>query len=244
MKLFSTLFSAVLMLLISNNISAKSFYAACYKKGPPPPLPETQYTGPVATYMRLGTSGKEFYVRPTRVIGSGGIMIIGDLIFPIRYCPKESKFVCAYSNWAGFVFAFAVPRRPLKVGEKWAFGNNTFLLIPNVIFDIPGGIEQKPNSPSVDISILGSNLNLHLIEAFDTKSERPKQIFFYDRNKGLIGEADPNPNDYLSISWLMEAYGPGSPQYDSHILPDAFLNEKEIATLLHGDAIPTCFTSK
>lgn len=242
MKIICTLFSTVILLLISNTISAKSLYAACYKKGPPPPPSETQFTGPVATYLRLGTSGKEFFVRPIQVIHSGGIINIDDEIFPIRYCPKESRYVCAYSNWAGFVFAFAAPRHPLKIGDKWTFGSDSFLLIPNVIFDIPGGIEQNPNSPSVDISILGSDVNLYMIEVFNTKSGKPKRIFLYDRNKGLIGVADPNPNDYLSIGWLMEAYGPGSLQYDSHIPQDAFLTEKEIATLLHGHAIPTCFS--
>lgn len=195
----------------------------------PPPPPEP---GMFVAYGNLVYSDGEVFWREVLVLSSSGTLGLDDELFFLKFCPDTSPFICIHGE--NYDYDFAIPKRDLSVGETWSFNGKTFKVVPNITFSPPAGFIPKSEKALTGASLLGQDLTFYVIALLGKKGKYPERLFFFSKDRGLIGEADPTEDRYLAPSWLLEGVGPGSKKFDSQITPKAFLKSDELDKLLKG----------
>lgn len=194
---------------------------------PPPPGPNM-----VVAYGNLAYSDGEVFWRETLVLSSSGTLGLDDELFTLKFCPDTSPMICIHGE--SYDYDFAIPRHDLSPGDTWAFNGKIFKVVPNIAFAPPAGFIRGSEKASTGASLLGQDVTFYVIAVLGEKGKYPEHLFFFSKDRGLIGEADPTEDRYLAPSWLLEGAGPGCKKFDSQIRPSALLKSNEVDNLLKG----------
>lgn len=147
----------------------------------------------------------------------------------VRYCSAKSSMICMVGDDEGI---FAVPRKELAANESWTFGGAVFRVLPCVTAMVPGGRLAHMRS-TIEMRILGVDVSFYVIARMGADGKYPVRLFYFSPERGLIGKAMPAEAATINAPLLQEAYGPGSPQFDSKISSGATLSDAEFKKLLN-----------
>lgn len=212
-----------LFLLLSPGAFAKG--NLCYN-------PSNSYQGEFAGYEGTSISIAGGFAVFNYYIGSDGSSdILGDRLESMKFCQVKSKYICVHD---AFWYNFAVPRRHLKVGDKWKFAGHDYEVIPS--YKVLGG-EKVPGSDSVNwmFRVLNSQLNVVVIQEFvKDKTSECKDLYYFSDAQGLLGEGGVCQKSGQAFSWngwLDAGDGIGSQKFDRCIPHSSFLTDKEMSVL-------------
>ena len=152
---------------------------------------------------------------------SDGSKSMGDLGFPVVFCPRDSEFFCMNDGRE----TIAVPRRDLKVGETWTFSGRTFSVEPNTYSTTIPSMGRTRTSPTFRFSVLGLNADFSVVRINRLPDDKRETAYLWSPANGIIGwcswQADAGTADANhGCVWLAEEHGLGSSHFEKAI-PDS-----------------------
>jgi hypothetical protein len=191
---------------------------------------QTPYTKPAmtVTYQSISMNPANYMDSPLITLDTNGDSQIFDMGTSSKFCPADSGYICI----DGGMFRFAIPRRQLKLGEKWRFHSTVFQVVPlNHDFTVLPPQSIPPDAEQ-EISIMGNKVKLYAIAAKGGGDITGcYDIFLFSPERGLLADMNQCKTTTQRFSFLEEQYGPGSQEFDTKIPAAAYMTKDEVATL-------------
>jgi len=187
-----------------------------------PPVAAELGTPPIQIhYGHFGFYRDRHFTDYSNIYLSDGRKLMGDLGFPVVFCPRESEFFCINDGKE----PIAVPRRDLKVGEAWTYSGRRFSVEPHTSSTTIPSNGTTRTTPTFGFSVLGMNAEFSVVRINRLPDDKWETAYLWAPANGIIGicswlanagTADANHG----CVWLAEEHGLGSSQFDNAI-PDS-----------------------